>query len=211
MPAEVVTYEVICLILFILSFAGAVGLFALLLFKRRAKKSLTLFSVGVEQELTEAENPYFSSISYNEKLNAIMLKNVGEMKKCVVTVVYKNEKGSVKMHRYDCIFNEKYVTSVKMREKITEYRVIIESVDTKIVKHPSIDNHLLFNIIYGVAIAAIHATAVFIYVIMCSYFLRDYWAAYDNYYFLAITSISFALVSIGGYVLVDFLSKKGVI
>ena len=211
MPAIAYTLSTVCLILFIASFVLAVGLFVLLLFKRRVKKSLPLFAAGAAQELSEEEAQNFSSIEYNEKLNAIMLKNVGEMKKCVVTVVYKNEKGQVKMHRYDCMFNEKYVTAVKMREKITDYRVIIESIDKKLIKHPSYDNHLLFNIIYGVVVAAVHATAVFLYVLMCSYYLRHYWAAYNAFYAISIASISFAVLSIGGYVLIEFLSKKGVI
>ena len=198
------------LVVFILSFVSAIGLFMALIFKRRAKKSLSLFPLNSSQQLDNEEARRFSYIKYDANLNAIVLKQKDSFKKCVITLISRGSKG-VKMERYKCVFKENGAAAIQLNEQISEYLVVVESVDGRLVKHNSIDNHLVMNIVYGAIVTILHVTGIVLYVILCSYYLRDYWAGYAVYYAFAVGSLSFAVIVILGYLLIETLSRKGVL
>ena len=205
------TLSVICLILFIVAFALAAGLFFLFLFKRKAKKSLALFNLETPQELNESEAQYFTSINFDKAFDALILKRNGEIKKAVVTVVYKGSDGKSEMKRYKLAFDDEAVTVIKFDKPITDYRVVIESIDGKIIKHPALDNHFLFTAIYGGVVSGFHLAGTMVYIAMCAQYVRYSWPGYAAYYLFLLGSLLFAGFVIGGYFLVEFLSKKGVL
>ncbi len=178
----ITVFAIVAIGLLIASFVLAVGLFFVLVFKRKARKNIDLFSVGTPQTLDNNEAKYFSSIRFNGQDKMIVLKQAESFKACVVTLISAGEKKKVR--RFKLQF-ENGVAAIKLDDDINEYRVILESVDSKLIKHPAADNTLLFTIIYAAIVTVVYAIGIIMYIVMCSYYLVDYWAEYVTYYSFA--------------------------
>lgn len=206
----ITVFAIVAIALLIVSLALAVGLFFVLLFKRKAKKNIELFSIGAPQALEGNETKYFSSIRYKdnggEKL--IILKQAESFKSGVVTLISADQNQKKKVRRFKLEFVNG-LAAIKVEDDLNEYKVVLESVDKKLVKHPGNDNSFPFTIIYAVIVAAVYAAGIIMYVVMCSYYLLDYWADYATYYAFAAVALSFPVITIGGYILIDVLSRKG--
>lgn len=194
----------------VLAFVAAVGLFFLFVFKRKPKKDITLFSTNDRQYLDGNEAEYFSYIKYDNEKNAIVLKQSQIFKKCVVTLIYKIN-NSIGMKRYTLNYaSGDLFCGIQLKNKIDEFKVVLESIDGAGKKHEPIDNYFALHILYSIVVAVLFAVACFLYVFMCSFYLNDEWSGYAFYYvFVALVAIYVAVV-IGGYFLGEYLSKKGV-
>ena len=136
----------------------------------------------------------------------IVFRQAESFKQCVVTLVTAGEKKKVR--RFKVEFNNG-VAGIKLDEDISEYRVVLESVDKKLLKHQPADSLFKLTIIYSAIVAVVYAAAVIMYVVMCSYYLVDYWAGYMTNYLFAAFALVFPAITIGGYFLIDILSRKG--
>lgn len=196
-------------VLVIVTAVAALGLFFLLVFIRKPKKNVRLFPVSERQELGGNEASYFSYIKYDQEKNAIVLKQSQVFSNCVVTLIVKSG-GKVTMKRYNLAYNSgDLFCGIRLDERIDEFRVILESVDKTIVKHPQIDNSSSNNVTYGIIVAILFAATAFVYVLACSYILVDEWPAYSIFYGLAALGLVFIVIVVGGYFLGEMLSKKG--
>lgn len=209
MPELVDLLMLIFVVLIIVTFVAAVGLFFLLVFIRKPKKNVLLFSVDGRQELNENEAAYFSYIKYDKEKNSIILKQSQVFSHCVVTLIVKSN-GKVSMKRYNLTYNSgDLYCGIRLNERIDEFRVVLDSVDKTIVKHPQIDNSSSNNVTYGIIVALLFAATAFVYVLACSFLLNDEWPAYSLFYSLAAFGLVFIVIIAGGYFLGEMLSKKG--
>lgn len=192
-----------------LSAVLGVVLFFVLVFKRKANKNLDLFARNGRQNLDGEEANHFSLIKHDDASNMIVLKQSGSFANCVVTLITSSN-GKKKAKRYKLSFTpEQTVCGIKLNETIEEFRVVLESVDKKLIKHKSADTLLKSTIIYSLIVGVTYIAAIAMYVMMCSYFLVDYWANYFVYYFLSAAGLIFPALCIGGYFLFESLSRKG--
>ena len=188
----------------------AVGVIFLLLFflKRKVKNTVELFPAGSALPL-DGLDEYFSSVRHDNATNTIVFRQVSNFRRCVVAVVYSSN-GKKSFKRFVLNFNEnKQVCGIQLSyQSINEFNVFVESVDGRMVKHKGYDNSLFFAIIYGATIAVLYAAAIISLVFYDSGFLAGYYPAYALYYGLAALGLLFPAIGIGGFLLIDFLSKK---
>ena len=192
------------------TFIAAIGLFVLLILIRRPKKDLELYPIKGRQELSDNEASYFSYIKYNEEVNSIVLKQSQIFKKCVVTLIIKKGK-TLKSKKYNLVYQPGDVfCGIKVEEGAEEFRVVLESVEGVVTKHPAIDAYGKFNFLYAIVVSVLFVLAGIFYVATWSYSLIDYWPGYAFYYsYIALVIIYFVIV-LGGYFIGETLSKKGV-
>ena len=191
------------------SFIAALGLYFLLIFISRPKKDISLFPLNAKQDLSDGEAGYFEYIKYNENAGAIVLKQSTSFQKCVVTLLYK--KGNkLGMKRYNLEFSDNDpICGIQLDNGIDEYKVVLESVDKKSIKHPGYDNYLVLHLVYALIVGALFAIGLLVYIMMCYYFLSEDWPGYAQYYAFPAFTILYAVVIIAGGILGDNLSKKG--
>ena len=202
-------FGIIAISLMIASAVLGVGLFLVLLFKRKVKKDLDLFARNSKQTLDGNEAQYFSSIKHEDANGMIVFRQKESFKVCCVTLVTSNG-GKRSAKRYKLSFtSEQNVAAIKLDEPVDEYRVVLESVDKKLVKHQAVDSLFPFTIIYSLVVTVVYVAAIIFYIMMCSYYLMDYWAGYALYYAFAAVGLVFPVVVIGGYLLMETLSRKG--
>ena len=90
-----------------------------------------------------------------------------------------------------------------------EYAVFLDSVDGKLKKHQSLDFNGLIAIVLSVVIAVLFGLSVIVYVLMWSWYLPFRWDGYALFYLQAAYGLFFPAIGVGGFFLIDFLSKKG--
>ena len=193
----------------IVTFVVAIGLFFLLIFMRKPKSGVRLFSINDRQELAGNEETYFSYIKYDQEKRSIILKQSQVFGTCVVTLILKSN-GKKSMRRY----NLEYVPgdlfcAIRVDGQVEEYRVILESVEKSAVKHPNIDNSSSNAVTYGIVVSILFAISMFIYIFMCSFLLLDEWPAFAIFYGFAALGLVFLVIIIAGHFLGEVLSKKG--
>lgn len=202
-------YSTIFFGLVIGTFVLAVLLFAAFFLKRVVKKTVDLFPIDSPQQLTDNEAEYFASVRFDKKNNAIVVSQSQDFKKCVVSVITKkNESRSFK--RLVLKFDNDRRCGIKLKKPFDEYVVVLESVDGKVLKHPSIDNGMMFAVIYSLIVTVVFIATLVVYVMLCSYSLLDAWDSYVIYYAFAGLALLHPLVVIGSYAAIEYLSKKGV-
>ena len=114
------------------------------------------------------------------------------------------------MARYSLSFtSEQNVCGISLKEPIDEFRVVLESVDKKLLKRDAFDNMLKTTIIYSAIVAVVYIAAIIMYIVMCSYYLLDYWAGFAVFYVYSLIGLAFPAATIGGYFLVEILSRRG--
>ena len=191
------------------AFLAAVALFFVFIFKRRPKKDISLFPLNAKQDLSDGEADYFEFIRYNENLNSLVLKQSRSFQSCVVTVIYKKN-NKLGMKRYNLKFEgNDPICGIQLDNGVEEYKVVLESVDKKIVKHAPIDNYLVNHIVYALIVGALFAVGMLVYVMTCYYYLKEHWPEYSQYYVFPAFTIIYVVVIIVGGILGDSLSKKG--
>ena len=194
----------------IITAIAAIILFFALILKRRVKKGVTLFALSTPQELANNEANYFSFIKYDAKSNAIVLKKAQEFKKCVVTLIYRaNGKEEITRYNLDYSNAEKGMVGISLANPIDEYLIVLESVDGSIVKHASYDNYFTFHLIYGIVVSVLFAVSIIFYVLMCRFYLRSDWPAYNGFYALSLIGLSFLALVLLGHIIGETLAKKG--
>ena len=200
----------ITVVVIIASFVVALGLFALLLLKRMPKKDIDLYPINGRQDLTDNEAEYFAYIKYNQDNNSIVLKQSQIFKKCVVTLIIKKG-GKLSSKRY----NLQYVPGdvfcgINIEAGAEEFKVVLESVDGRPVKHTPIDSSLKFNVLYAVIVSVLFVIGSLLYVYMCNFYINGIWQEYATFYVYPALVIIYIIIIVGGYFLGELLSKKGV-
>ena len=203
------TLMLLFFVLLIITGVVLVAGFVLLFIKRWIKGGLTLNSANSPLSLGELSE-YFTSVRLDGTSNTLLFTQSGNFARCVVTVI-GSANGKKKMKRYALSFsdNEKTCGIQLGALHFDEYAVFVDSVDGKLKKHQSLDLNGLIAIILGVVIAVLFGIAVIIYVLMWSWSLPFRWDGYALFYLQAAYGLFFPAIGIGGYFLIDFLSKKG--
>ena len=193
----------------ILTFVAALGLFLVLVFRRKPKSDLRLSNINDRQDLENNEARYFQYIRFDADKKAIVLKQSQVFKKCVVTLVTKKG-NSLKQAKY----NLEYVDGdlycgIPLNDSVDAYKVVLESVDGVAQKHDPIDNYLALNLIYAVVVSILFIIAGAMLITMDSYYLEVEVDGYGIMYGLLALVLIYILVIVGGCLLGETLSKKG--
>lgn len=200
----------ITVVVIIVSFVAALGLFALLLLKRKPKKDIDLYPINGRQDLRDGEADYFAYIKYNQDINAIVLKQSQIFKKCVVTLIIKKG-GKLSSKRYNLQYTAGDVfCAISVEQGAEEFKVVLESVDGRAIKHPPVDSSLKLNVLYAVIVSILFVIGGLLYVYMCNFYINGIWQEYATFYTYPALVIIYIVIIVGGYFLGELLSKKGV-
>ena len=198
-------------ILFIgLTFVGAAGLFFALLFKRKPKADVRLFSINERQDLSGNEANYFQYIRFDSEKNAIVLKQSQVFKKCVVTLITK--KGN---SRKLTVYNLEYAPGdlycgISLNGPVDEYKVILESVNGAVQKHDSTDSFINLNVLYAVVVSVLFIISGALLITMDG-FMGDVLdvEGFPLLYGLLALVLIYVVIIVGGCFVCETLSKKG--
>lgn len=186
-----------------------VALFPLVFVKRWFKNTITLSPVN--QPLSSKElKTFFALVRYDEASHTLLLTQAFGFKSCVVSLIYATG-GKKKLKRYALSYGpEERTCGIQLGDlHFDEYTIIVESIDGKINKHPSVDFNLVFALILSSVVAILYGIAIICYVYMDSYYLVNTWPFYGVFYLFAAVGLLFPAVGVGGYALIDFFSRKG--
>ena len=207
MPAMLPLITVVAIIV---SFVAALGLFALLILRRSPRKDIDLYPINGRQELSDNEAQYFAYIKYNQDNNSIVLKQSQIFKKCVVTLVIKKG-GKLSSKRYNLQYAPGDVfCGINVEDGTEEFKVVLESVDGRPVKHTPIDSSLKLNVLYAIIVSVLFVIGGLLYVYMCNFYINGVWQEYATFYVYPALVIIYIIIIVGGYFLGELLSKKGV-
>lgn len=207
MPRE--TLMLMFVALLIATVVVLVVLFFLLFFKNKANKNIYLLDLNTAQKLDTVERGYFSLIRYDSSKRQIIVVRNSDIRKCVLALVYYHN-GKTLFQRYKVNFNGDQAIAINVSFELESYKVLLESVDGNIVKNERVSALLSSSIIVSVVPAILYAGALIMYAMMAATYLKDYWADFVSYYLLSALALIFPVLTIGGYLLSEFLSKKGV-
>ena len=199
----------IVMLFIILTFVAALGLFLVLVFRRKPKSDLRLSNINDRQDLENNEARYFQYIRFDADKKAIVLKQSQVFKKCVVTLVTKKG-NSLKQAKYNLEYVEgDLYCGIPLNDSVDAYKVVLESVDGVAQKHDPIDNYLALNLIYAVVVSILFIIAGAMLITMDSYYLEVEVDGYGIMYGLLALVLIYILVIVGGCLLGETLSKKG--
>ena len=208
MPRETLMLMFVALLIATVVALGV--LFFLLFFKNKANKNIYLHDLNDAQRLDTIERGYFSLIKYDASKRQIIVVRNAEIHKCVLALVYFHN-GKVLFQRYKVDFRGDQAIAINVTFEMESYKVLLESVDGNIVKNERVSALLSSSIIISVIPAVLYAGALIMYAMMAATYLKDYWPEFATYYLLSAFALVLPVLTIGGYFLSEFLSKKGVI
>ena len=200
-------FPIIVLIMFVVTVLAALGLFFPFVKTKHANKNLMLVDVNSVQDLSEEDKTNVQFIKYDSQGGQIVVRCKENVKRLVASVVYLFD-GKTRVKRFTLSFYSSNECGVELRG-ISNYRVVIESVNGNVIKGATATNDLLFRIIYGAIVAVLYAVSILFYVMLCSTYLQTEYTGYAVYYVFAALGLLFPAIAVGGYLLFESLQKKG--